>query len=103
MPKLQIFFDKVRSMFLIGVAVGIGLKIAADALVEGVCLEEVGHHPDDGAALRVGDRVEYLVDLVRIVHGNRDRMRRFFMLAKNTSSFKSFFVFFQNHSCVLAF
>ena len=45
-------------------------------MVEGGELEEVSHHTDDRSALLVGDRVEDLVDLIRHVDRDRDRMRR---------------------------
>jgi hypothetical protein len=60
--------------FLVGVAVGLGLQVVGDTSVESRDLDKVGHHPDDGAALRVGDRVENLCDFVRIVDRDGDGM-----------------------------
>lgn len=51
------------------------VEIVCDSAVEGLESEEVGHHADDGRALAVRDAVEDLGDLVRMVHGNRNRVR----------------------------
>ncbi len=61
---------------LIGIAKGPGMEIVGDGPVEGLQLEKACHHPDDGAALRVGDHVENLVDLVRIVDRDGDGVGR---------------------------
>ena len=51
-------------------------EIVCDAAVEGLETEEVCHHANDGGTLAVGDAVEDLVDLVRVIDRNRDRVRR---------------------------
>ena len=52
------------AFYLVGIAVSVVVQVVGDAPVEGVDLQEVGHHSDNGAPLLVGDRVEDLVDLV---------------------------------------
>ncbi len=63
-------------MNLFCVSVFVQVEVVCDATVEGLEAEEVCHHADDGRALAVGDAVEDLIDLVRVVDRNRDGMRR---------------------------
>jgi hypothetical protein len=78
--------------FLVGVAVGLGLQVVGDTSVESRDLDKVGHHPDDGAALRVGDRVENLCDFVRIVDRDGDGMWGFWDFQRTDFSFKKYLV-----------
>ena len=50
------------------------MEVVGDPLVEGVDAEEVCHHPDDGAALLVGDVIEDLVYFVRNIDRDGDGM-----------------------------
>ena len=60
---------------LLGVAVRIGVEVVRDPAVERLDAQEVGDHPDDGAALIVGHRVKVLHDLVGVVGLHADGVR----------------------------
>ena len=52
-------------------------QVVLDSPVEDVDVQEVRHHPDEGAALVVRDVVEDLVNLGRVVDGHGHRVGRF--------------------------
>ena len=64
--------ERVEEVLRDGVLVGEVLEELLDARLEVPGAHEVLHHPDDGAALAVGDGVEHRVDLVRRVHVHHD-------------------------------